>query len=109
MSELLTKVELNSATIEFWEDNVRTVFKDSKCVTAAPNEGESMLDTAIHEVLHSIVAEALHNGPSECLRGVAEGNGRQWTPGKVYEEGLAYSMTPSIKKLFEALQEAYAR
>lgn len=108
-TEPLATLKLHHATIEFWNDNVRTVFhEDQSRVPAAPNEGETIIDTAVHEALHSILAQVTQDRPSECLRAVADGDGRRWTQGRREEEAMAYGMGPLVVALHRALCEAYA-
>ena len=104
MTEPLAVVRMNHATLEVWPDSVRTVFADGKAVPAAPNGDETLTHTAVHELLHSAIQEALTDQPSHCLRAVADGDGKRWTDQRRFEEGLAYSMTPRLVALVEALQ-----
>lgn len=81
-----------------------TVFhSDGARVPAAPNGSETLLDTLAHEWAHSAVAQVLHDRPSVCLRGVAEGHGRRWDPEKHQEESLAYSLGLLLADLLKAL------
>lgn len=105
--EPTASIDLNHAIFEiWWPTHVRTVFKsDGRTVEAAPNPGENFIQTAIHEFLHSIVAEAENDEPSVVLRAVADGDGRRWTPERRAEEGLAYSMGNRLAQLYTALLE----
>ena len=71
---------------------VVTTFADGLTVPAAPNGGETLIDTALHELSHHLVAQLRYDCPSACLRGVAEGHGRKWDDAKREEETEAYRM-----------------
>lgn len=105
----LATIELRHARIELWPYNVTTVFPDGKQVVAAPNGDETIIETACHEALHSILQLALSDRPSHCLRAVADEDGKRWTPERREEEALAYGMTPHVAALVRAVGKAYAQ
>ena len=106
MTEPLAVIALNHAKLELWPDCVRTVFADGKEVVAAPNGDETILDCAIHECLHSIYAQVTHDRPSACLRAVADGEGKRWTPERKAEEAFCYGagliLTDAMRKMAKA-------
>ena len=106
----LATIQLHHATLELWPEHVRTIFhEDAAEVPAAPNGSETVIDTAIHEFLHSAIAQAWGDKPSECLRAVADGDGRRWTDARRFEEALAFGMGPLVKAMHLALCDAYGR
>lgn len=97
---------LDHCTFEVWgpdeghkHGHVRTVFKDGLTVPAAPNGDETLLDTALHEMSHHLVAMLTHRGPSLCLRAVAEGDGRRWTDARRAEEDVAFAIGRTLAEL----------
>lgn len=100
-------VRLAHAKLELWPDCVLTVFPDGLDVPAAPNGVETLIDTAAHEWAHSALAQVLHDRPSVCLRGVAEGHGRTWTDGKHDEETKAYALGLLLADFVRAMFKAY--
>jgi hypothetical protein len=84
-----------------------TRFRDDLTVPAAPNAGETILDTVAHEAAHHIVAALLDDGPSHCLRAAGEGDGRRWTEARRFEETLACKLGPMLVQVHEAMRRAY--
>ena len=102
----LATIELDHVVVELWPTHVRSVFKsDGAVVPAAPNGDETIIETAIHELLHHMVAQIKDKSPSHCLRAVAEGDGKRWTPERLEEESFVFPlgklMTPSVYTLIE--------
>lgn len=107
MTEPLAIISLRHARLELWPGHVRTVFPDGLTVEAAPNPGETIFDTALHELAHHIVGWVLHDEPSACLRAVAEGDGRRWTDRRRQEEEAALVLGPLLVDTMTKLAEAY--
>lgn len=103
MVEYPLVIEFPHARFEIWENCVKTILPDGE-VVAAPNEGEDLWDTAIHEFLHSAIAEVLGNEPSHCLSMVARGEKPRWNKERGYEETLAYNLGLKLKELFVKLK-----
>lgn len=103
----LATIHLDHAAIELWPGHVRTVFKDGATVPAAPNGTETILDTAIHELLHHVHAQVKTQGESFCLRAVAQGDGKRWTPERLEEESFAYPAGKLLAPIVAQLLEAY--
>jgi len=82
---------------------VVTTFPDGLTVPAAPNGDEALIDTALHELSHHLVAQLRYDCPSACLRGVAEGHGRKWDDAKHEEESSAYKIGMMLSDLHKAL------
>lgn len=106
MTEPLAVIALNHAKLELWPSHVRTVFADGAEVCAAPNGNETIWDTAIHELLHSVFAQVTHDRPSACLRAVADGDGKRWTPERRAEESFSYGagliLADAVRKMARA-------
>jgi hypothetical protein len=113
MPQPLATFEFHHARLELYGPDAdhakgwcRTVFHDGLTVPAAPNGRDGLLDTALHEASHLLTGELLFDGPSVCLRGVAEGRGRTWTDDKHREETAAYRIGQLLAELVRAVGRA---
>lgn len=107
MPQPLAVITLNHATLELWPTHCRTIFADGKEATAAPTGGDTLIQTVCHELLHSLFAQAIHNAPSACLRAVADGDGRRWTPERRAEEAFAYGGSKALAEAVRQMARAY--
>lgn len=103
----LAVIRLDHAAVELWPTHVRTVFNDGAVVPAAPNGTETILDTAIHELLHHVYAQVKNKGESVCLRAAAQGDGKRWTPERLEEESFAFPAGQLLAPMVAQLVEVY--
>ena len=102
--EPLAVIRLNHVEFELWLTHVRSIFADGSEVNAAPNGDETIIETALHELLHHVYAQVTTNTPSACLKAVAVGDGVRWTPERKQEENFAF---PAGKVLYPALKTIF--
>lgn len=103
----LASIKLSHAKMELWPGHVRTVFPDGREVCAAPNGDETIIDTAVHELLHSVYAQVVRDTPSACLDAVSRGGPVGWTLARREEEAFAYGATAPMAQAIRKLIKAY--
>lgn len=108
----LAVVAIGSTELRIYRGHVATRLPDGTEVPAVPDasQGHDRDWTGVHEALHTIIAGALGNHESLCLRNAANGTRAKDTSYAAWtEENLAMAMTRPVYELFRALKTAAIR